>query len=332
MRIIQHGNLLLKKLIFVIMNFKNLKIIFISTLLISNVSYIYSKSIVGKLNITRNNAFVDERDVNLKITFKVNIVGCMNQLRLKLTVPKDIANRQKVRSLSYSIKPDNSYSVNSANYVVYNFKNVEKSFKINLKCNLTIYNSINKNNQDIETDLSKYLVAEKDIESDSPTIMETAAKLKKNTDIETVVNSFNYVKDNIRYELKKAIGAEKVLETGVGKCMDFSDLLVALCRANKIPAKSVFGIVVDEDAENPLHAWPEVYLKRQGWVLFDPTTGHSEVATSGKNFLLDVENKYITLSEGRNDPEFKSSPYVIYFSTEENGTVKVDIDFHIMGQ
>ncbi len=275
---------------------------------------------------------MDERDVNLKITFKVNVVGCMNHLRLKLAVPHDISNKQKISSLSYSIKPDSSYSVNSAQYVVFVFKNVEKNFKITMKCNLTIYNSINKSNHDIATDLSKYLIAEKDIESDNPKILETAANLKKNTDVETVVNSFNYVKDNIRYELKKEIGAEKVLETGVGKCMDFSDLLVALCRANKIPAKSVFGIVVDENAENPLHAWPEVYLKKQGWVLFDPTTGHSEVGTSGKNFLLDVENKYITLAEGRNDPEFKASPYIITYSSENDGTVKVDTDFHIYGQ
>lgn len=314
------------------MKIKILKLLIISTILLMNATCIYSKPIVGKLNITSNNVFVDERDVNLKITFKVNVVGCMSYLRLKLAVPHDIAKRQKINKLSYSITPDSSYIINSANYVVFVFKNVEKSFKINMKCDLTIYNSINKSNQDISADLSKYLIAEKDIESDSPKIMETAAKLRKNTDIETVVNSFNYVKENIRYELKKDIGAEKVLETGVGKCMDFSDLLVALCRANKIPAKSVFGIVVDENAENPLHAWPEIYLKRQGWVLFDPTTGHSEVGTSGKNFLLDVENKYISLAEGRNDPEFKASPYKIYYSSENDGTVKIDTEFHIYGQ
>jgi transglutaminase-like putative cysteine protease len=114
--------------------------------------------------------------------------------------------------------------------------------------------------------------------------------------------------------------------------MDYSDLFVALLRANKIPAKSIIGMVVDYDGDNPLHAWPEAYLKKQGWVRFDPTTGHSEISKSGDNYVMQISNKYITLSEGRNDIELHAN--VLEYSYKSNAvcTIKVNSSFDIAGQ
>ena len=175
---------------------------------------------------------------------------------------------------------------------------------------MTIYRQIDSTNTYSDSSFAKYLAPEKFIESDKTEIIKVAATLKQKTDIETVMKTFFYVKENITYKKKEAIGAEAVLEEGVGKCMDFSDLFVALLRANKIPAKSMFGAVVDDEGGKPgYHAWPEAYLKRQGWVLFDPTSGHSEIYMDGNNFKMKIKNKYVVLFEGRNEGEMHLSRY-----------------------
>ena len=97
-----------------------------------------------------------------------------------------------------------------------------------------------------------------------------------------------------------------------------------------IPAKSMFGIVVSESA-NPLHAWPEAYLKKQGWVRFDPTSGHSEIEQDGVNYKMHISNKYVTLSEGRNDPELRTSLYYYNYNSTSGSLVKIKASFDISG-
>lgn len=139
--------------------------------------------------------------------------------------------------------------------------------------------------------------------------------------------TFEFVKEHIRYKRNEAIGAARVLEAGVGKCMDYSDLFVALLRANGIPARSVFGYVAFTAHDNPLHAWPEVYLCRQGWVRFDPTAGHSEIVPDGLNYKMRIANKYVTLWEGRNDPEMRASFLSFRWNGNAGSKVSVRVSF-----
>ncbi len=272
------------------------------------------------------------RDIKLKLEYKVSVTGHVSKMKLKMVIPGNIKNRQTVNRISFSIQPDSIYLINSNSYALFIFHDIDKNFKITIKSNLTIYRSISDKNDSAVNDLSTYLVAEKNIECGSPKILAAAATLKQKTDIETVIKTFDYVKSTIRYEENSAIGAEKVLETGVGKCMDYSDLFVALLRANKIPAKSMFGMVVDYDGDNPLHAWPEAYLKKQGWIRFDPTTGHSDISNVGKNYIMEISNKYIILSEGRNDPELHAALYGYSYNCSNACDTKVKISFDIAAQ
>jgi transglutaminase-like putative cysteine protease len=80
-----------------------------------------------------------------------------------------------------------------------------------------------------------------------------------------------------------------------------------LLRANKIPAKSVCGIVVDSQSENPLHAWTEVYLRKQGWVRFDPTF-RCPITKVENHYEMAIQNRYIDLAEGRNEKELQWHP------------------------
>ncbi|HAO09416.1 MAG TPA: hypothetical protein DCQ50_21090 [Chryseobacterium sp.] len=276
-----------------------------------------------------NSTQLSEREVTVKFVYKIVVDGHLNSMRLKMVLPDDIKDRQTIESIEYSTEPDSTYKINSNNYVLFKFYDIEKSFKITIKCKLVIYNNIKSKNDSTNFNLSRYLEPERFIESESPQIIALAATLKQKTDIETVMKTFEYVKENIHYELKEAIGAEQVLSSHVGKCMDFSDLFVALLRANKIPAKSEFGMDVDSYDSNPLHAWPEAYLKKQGWVRFDPTTGHSSIEHDGKNYIMKIDNKYITLSEGRNEPELRMRQYQYSYFCTRGSTVSVKASYDI---
>ena len=271
-----------------------------------------------------------ERHVNLKITYKINVSGHLNKMRLKMVIPENIKQRQEVDELTFSIEPDSFYTANGNSYVLFRFYDIDKDFKIVLKSKLTIYSVINTSADTAKADFFKFLVAEPNIEAESEKIISTAQTLKQRTDIETVMKTFDFVKEHITYKKKAAIGAEQVLESGIGKCMDYSDLFVALLRANNIPAKSMFGIVVSEH-ENPLHAWPEAYLRKQGWIRFDPTSGHSDIESDGKNFKMRISNKYVTLSEGRNDPELRASLYHYNYNCTKGSSVSIKTSFDIEG-
>jgi transglutaminase-like putative cysteine protease len=247
------------------------------------------------------------KEVSLKVVYNLAVKGHVSRLRVKMIVPDNIKNRQDISKLTFSVKPDSIYNKKGNRYAEFSFSDLSSDLKITMKCHVIIYKRVAFTNEDTQAELSRFLVAEKDIECDSPKIMAVAATLKQNTDIETVMKTYEYVKGHVRYKLKDAIGAAKVLETGVGKCMDYSDLFVALLRANKIPAKSIFGMVTDAGGNNPLHAWSEVYLKRQGWIRMDATSDQTEITQNGKDYVMTIDNKYITLSEGRNDPELKVS-------------------------
>ena len=279
--------------------------------------------------IAAGNRVAGEREVRMKLIYKVFVDGHLNNMRLKMVIPDNIKNRQTVNDISFSIEPDSIYKINSNTYALFKFYDVDKSFKIVIDTKITIYRSIDEKNDSTEKNLQKYLVAEPNIESESPKIIAVAASLKQKTDIETAIKTFEYVKSTITYERNPPIGAEKVLETGVGKCMDYSDLFVALLRANNIPAKSMFGIVVDYSGDNPLHAWSEVYLKKQGWIRFDATTTHSEITSVGKNYLMKISNKYVFLAEGRNDPELHVHQYHYSYNCTHGTEIKVKLSFDI---
>lgn len=272
---------------------------------------------------------LSEREVTVKFVYKIVVDGHLNSMKLKMVLPDNIKDRQTVESIEYSTEPDSTYKINDNTYVLFKFYDVDKSFKITIKCKLMIYNNIRAKNDSSNMNLTRYLEPERFIESESPKIIALASTLKQKTDIETVMTTFEYVKENIQYELKEAIGAEQVLSSHVGKCMDFSDLFVALLRANKIPAKSEFGIDVDSYDSNPLHAWPEAYLKKQGWVRFDPTTGHSRIEHEGKNYVMKIDNKYIVLSEGRNEPELRMRQYQYSYFCTRGSTVSVKVSYDI---
>jgi|GEM_PF-1577934 len=273
-----------------------------------------------------------EKEVSLKIVNKFSVKGNIKLMTLKMRIPITKKNKQQVNSLNFSIQPDSIYSREDNTYAVFRFHDVKESFKLEITGDITIYNMINTQNEDTNVNLAKYLMPEKFIECNNRDIKNAAKQVKGKNDIETVINTFEFVDSSVKYKKNESIGAVEVLESGEGKCTDFSDLFVAMLRANKIPAKTVHGIVVDARDKNPLHQWSEVYLQKQGWVRFDPTF-RSAIYKVDNHYEMNLKNTYIETGEGRNDKEMEGHAVTFNYKTDSNGgEVKRKISFEVVSK
>jgi hypothetical protein len=126
----------------------------------------------------------------------------------------------------------------------------------------------------VNQDAKLYLKAEPFCESDDPTIIELARKLKASTTIKTVENIFQWVSSNVRYAgyLKNPRGALYALKYREGDCTEYMYLFVALCRADKIPARGIGGYLANGNPvlkPDAYHNWAECYLDG-AWRIIDP--------------------------------------------------------------
>ena len=85
----------------------------------------------------------------------------------------------------------------------------------------------------------------------------------------------NYVYDELSYGIKPYIDTpDVVLERGVGSCGEYVGVLLALCRLNNIPCRTVGRYKCPPYAEQqrvPLqpdfnHVWLEFYIPKIGWL------------------------------------------------------------------
>lgn len=148
----------------------------------------------------------------------------------------------------------------------------------------------------ILSDPSAWLAAERFIESDHPHIRKLASELRRATNTDTAFAIYEWVRDNTTYAgyLAEDLGALHAMLNRSGDCTEFSNLVVALARANGIAARMVGGYVVDRDLA-PLardyHNWAEIYLEG-GWRLID----------AQKQNWLEPSNQYVTFRIYRDVP------------------------------
>ncbi len=140
-------------------------------------------------------------------------------------------------------------------------------------------------NQNTKLSVSKYLYG-----GGYAKITKSIRKLSKkitgkySTKLEKATAIFNYVRDNLGYSYyaNSRKGAAKTLKTKKGNCCDHANLIVALCRASKIPAryshargcKFKSGLVTG-------HVWAQIYVGGR-W--------YSADGTSYKNSLGHISN------------------------------------------
>ena len=264
------------------------------------------------------------RNLTLKLTYKISHFGTVVDYRMKALIPQTIQGKQKINAITYSTPPDSVGFEGTDKYVYFSLHNFKYSNKIQLSIDASLYkqgeeqvDSLRLNTQA----LKKYLSAEKYIESNNPSIKKVAESLKKENDLETIVQTYIFVKNHLTYYSDgnpDTVGALSALQKGFGDCSEYSDLFIALLRANKIPARTVRGIFINYWGPNPWHAWAEVYVPKNGWVIFDPSRKHSIVNDGEKFQNVAHSNNYMIFSQERHDPLINKGVHYSYFSYGSN--------------
>jgi len=126
--------------------------------------------------------------------------------------------------------------------------------------------------------MQAYLQSSKVVDSHHPTVLEKSRVLAAGkTDVTEIAKAcFEWVRDHIQHsgDIKQAgsaRSASEVLESGHGWCFGKSHLLVALLRANSIPA--AFGyqrLSKGEHGDFTLHGLVSIHLPEHGWYRVDP--------------------------------------------------------------
>jgi transglutaminase-like putative cysteine protease len=123
-------------------------------------------------------------------------------------------------------------------------------------------------------DTKVYLRTEPFCEAGDPAIRSLAKELQGPTTKQTVENIYKWVSTNVKYAgyLKNPRGALYALKHKEGDCTEYMYLFVALCRANKIPARGIGGYLANSNPvlkPNAYHNWAESYING-AWRIIDP--------------------------------------------------------------
>jgi transglutaminase-like putative cysteine protease len=138
--------------------------------------------------------------------------------------------------------------------------------------------------------IAQYCRGAKFWETSDPELIRIAQTLltESGDDVLKYLNAaYTYVQENIKYRENQdhRLGARLALKEGKGDCDEFSDLFIALCRINKVPARRVLGVLLTGAQNFSLHAWAEVYIPLYDqWVPFDVAL--DEFASIKWNYLI----------------------------------------------
>lgn len=93
-----------------------------------------------------------------------------------------------------------------------------------------------------------------------------------------VINKLSYNSDKIKFNIRQG-SAKALAHPDNSVCLEYADLLVAMLRSQKIPARMVTGygysgsLKQSDSVSDSLHAWVEAYVPGIGWMTLDPTWG-----------------------------------------------------------
>lgn len=120
---------------------------------------------------------------------------------------------------------------------------------------------------------AEWLKAERYIEVGDNAIQAVAAELRRSHPTDTTRAVYDWVRTRLSYAgyVAEELGALYALTHRSGDCTEYADLVVALCRANGIPARFVGGYVVQGDGlvrSSDYHNWAEAYFDG-AWQIVD---------------------------------------------------------------
>ena len=150
--------------------------------------------------------------------------------------------------------------------------------------------------------LKSYLTATKYWQVNDSYIQTEAQKLLdgKNTVMDIIRADYAYVGSKLTYDTNKAnsenqrIGALAALQGGASVCMEYADSMIALLRAQGIPARAALGYANLRETEQAQvrHQWVQAWIPNYGWLSIDPTyeSNNMSIGASIDRVLWEVFN------------------------------------------
>ncbi|MBN2180768.1 MAG: transglutaminase domain-containing protein [Sedimentisphaerales bacterium] len=244
----------------------------------------------------------------------------MKQIKFMINLPQTIERRQEITKLVTEPQPSRTFMENGNKYAEYDLPIPKEKIVIKIRIEAKVFRydlaaAMKNQNPDSlsQAELKPFLKHERMIEKDDTVIQKISQTIDGGTELEIVKKIYKYVIRNLTIDASRAkgVGAAETARTKKGKCIDYCDLFVALCRAKNIPARVAAGYRTNFNM-TPKHSWAEVYFSECGWVPFE---------VSGRNNnpeeLLDwrFENlppNYLYFTNLRNDPVLHNSYFYCY--------------------
>lgn len=201
---------------------------------------------------------------------------------------------------------------NDGNYLAWYRLNRGQKLDVRLIGSTKLYTSSKVKNPSLDETLrKKYTEVQKYWEKDNPQIIDKLNEiLKDNSSNDSGSKArliYKFVVDYLKYDSERLkdsnierLGAVTALNNpNSAVCMEFTDLFIALARAAGIPARELNGYAYAANTtlrplsltRDVLHAWPEYFDERRGWVMVDPTW---ENTTGGVDYFNKLDLNHFT--------------------------------------
>lgn len=156
------------------------------------------------------------------------------------------------------------------------------------------------------------------IESANPQVVSLAKELSKGkkTACEKVRAFYDYAGDTLVYTFnRRDWGAQATFGQMGADCTEYASLVIALSRAQGIPARYYEGLLyLEENNENTEeeiaqteHAWLDAYLPGAGWTALDPTLGRLPVFR--ETHFAHYTPDHIIVTTGRTPSTLRGASY-----------------------
>jgi transglutaminase-like putative cysteine protease len=176
----------------------------------------------------------------------------------------------------------------------------------------------------------EFTQAELHIESANPQIVALASELSHGAGsvCQKVRAFYDYIGNTLVYTSNgENWGAQAALGPMGADCTEYTDLLMALSRAQAIPARYYEGLLYQDRGTDAIakieHAWPDLYLPMIGWTAMDPTLGR--VLVNRDTYFAHYTPDHIIVTTGVNPSVLRGSSYWTYLYWPGNST-KIAVD------
>ena len=194
---------------------------------------------------------------------------------------------------------------------------------------------------DIPKDLrDTYTVSQKYWETHDAELIKKVKELtdSKKPAVENARAIYDYVTSTLQYntarineDLERMGGAAAFRDPKNAVCMEFTDLFITMARIAGIPAREIDGYAYTTDSDNHpifypglgsdiLHAWAQVYLPDEGWIMVDPTWGST---TGGIDFFGRMDLNRIAFAIRGTDSQKPYAAGSYKTNAEQDGDVNV---------